>query len=117
MESTVLTSVVIAALVSALVSVLTTERGIAAVHVTQERMKWRDKIRELALEVPKALGPQGAESIRQELRDRFSLLVNPHETMDQQILQIITALGAGAADEQLQRDAVCVQHDWDGVNH
>jgi hypothetical protein len=49
MESTVLTSGVVAALVSALVSVLTTEREIAAVHVTQERMKWRDKIRELAL--------------------------------------------------------------------
>jgi hypothetical protein len=68
-----LTSAVIAALVSALFSVLTAERRIAAENVIQERKNWRDKIRDLASEVHKALGSTDEAKLR-ELRARFSLL-------------------------------------------
>jgi hypothetical protein len=97
----------IAAFVSALFSVLTTERKIAAENVIQERKNWRDKIREIALEVHKALAlpiPDAAKL--NELRGSFSLLVNPHDNMDQEILRLINANNANRADEFRQRVAL-----------
>jgi hypothetical protein len=117
MESTVLTSGVVAALVAALVSVLTTEREIAAVHVTQERMKWRDKIRELALEVQDALGLHKADATRQKLWAKFSLLVNPHDGEDQQILNIIMTGDAGRAAEFMERIALLLKRDWERAKY
>jgi Flp pilus assembly protein TadD len=102
----------IAALVSALVSVLTTERGIAAVNVIQERKNWRDKIREIALEVHKALVAPDVATLN-ELRARFSLLVNPHDGMDQEIVQLIQEGNADRANEFTQRLALLLKHDWE----
>jgi|ERR1700730_5097726 len=118
MVSAILTSAVIAALVSALFSVLTTERGIAAAHVTRERMKWRDKIRSLALEVYKELASHSPDSDKlNELRTRFSFHVNPHHGVDHDILQLIDASNASRADEFRQRVALLLKHDWERAKH
>ena len=80
---TLLTSAVIAAIVSGLVALLTSERRIAAENVIQERMKWRDKVRELPSEVRSAF--IGHDTARlTELRAQFSLRLNPHDLRDQQ---------------------------------
>jgi len=107
-----LTSAVIAAFVSALFSVLTAERRIAAENVIQERKNWRDKIRELASEVHEALVGIDEAKLR-ELRARFSLLVNPHDTQDQEILALITAAHTTHSDEFTQRVALLLKHDWE----
>jgi hypothetical protein len=112
---TLLTSAVIAALVAALFSVLTSERRIAAENVIQERKKWRDTVRDLASEVFKALHLSDADRVNRirELRGKFALLVNPHEDKDQQILELIVVEGAGRADEFIQRVALLLKHDWE----
>jgi hypothetical protein len=120
MVSAILTSAVIAAIVSAIVSVLTTERGIAAAHVTRERMKWRDKIRGVALEVYKELASHSPDSDKlNELRTRFSFQVNPHHGVDDDILQLIDAsnVSPSRADEFRQRVALLLKHDWERAKH
>jgi hypothetical protein len=111
---TLLTSAVIAALVSALFSVLTSERRIAAENVIQERKNWRDKIRELASKVHAALVLPETESVQlNDLQAKFSLLINPHDNTDQEILQLIAKSGADRADEFTQRVALLLKHDWE----
>lgn len=107
-----LTSAVIAALVSALFSVLIAERRIAAENVIQERKNWRDKIRELASEVHEAFVGTNDAKLR-ELQARFSLLVNPHDSQDQEILALITAAHATPPNEFAQRVALLLKHDWE----
>jgi hypothetical protein len=111
-----LASAVVAALVSALFSVLTTERAIAAANVIQERKDWRNKIRELAIEVHNALVVQTPATL-DELRARFSLLVNPHDAMDQQIVALIQAGNVNCTDEFTQRLALLLKHDWERAKH
>jgi hypothetical protein len=114
MGTTLLTSAVIAAIVSALFSVLTSERRIAAENVIQERKIWRDKIRKLALEVHEALVHPEVEAAKlNKLRAKFSLLINPHDSKDEELLQIIAANIATRADEFTQRVALLLKHDWE----
>ncbi|WP_316234810.1 hypothetical protein [Bradyrhizobium sp. SZCCHNR1004] len=82
---TLLISAVIAAIVLDLVALLASERRLAAENVIQERMKWREKIRELVPGVRKALAARDAAQLA-ELRGRFSLHLNPHDSRDRQIL-------------------------------
>jgi len=115
LTSTVIAALV-AALIAALISVLTSERRIAAENVIQARKDWRDRIRGLASEVHKALAfPDGVEATTtlNELHARFSLLVDPHDIMDQEILQLIAAGNAGRADEFTQRVALLLKYDWE----
>jgi len=111
---TLLASAVIATIVSALFSVLTSERKIAAENVIQERKKWRDKIRVLALQVHEALvQPEVKAEQINNLRAAFSLLINPHDSKDEEILQIIAVNGATRANEFTQRVALLLKHDWE----
>lgn len=113
---TLLSSAFLAAVVSALVAVLTSERRIAAENVLQERKKWRDQIREVASEVRKtlALGDVGKLG---EMQARFSLLVNPHCRQDQDILQLIMAGDVSRAAEFTQRVVLLLKHDWERAKH
>jgi hypothetical protein len=105
---------VIAALVAALVALVTTERRLAAENVTQERTKWRDKVRCLADDVYKAfLVGESDANVYQRLRAQLTLRLNPHDKLDQQILELIRVDGAGSADEFIQRVALLLKHDWE----
>jgi hypothetical protein len=107
---------VIAALVSALVSVLTSERRIAAENIIQERTKWREKIRKLS-DVYHTLilvkEEDGRDTKFRELKATFSLRINPHETEDQSLLQLISGNNADKADEFTTRVALLLKHDWE----
>jgi hypothetical protein len=111
-----LTSAVVAAIVSGLVVLLTAERRIAAENVIQERMKWRDKVRELAAAVRQAAVEQNADKLA-ELRAQFSLRLNPHDQKDQEILSLITADNAGRVEELTQRVSLLLKHDWERAKY
>lgn len=113
---TFLSSVVVAALVAALVSMVTSERRIAAKNVIQERKIWREKIRTLAAEVFVVLfNPDlhNRENVLRTLRAKLFLLLNPHDIMDQEILQTIEVINTDRADEFTQRITLLLKHDWE----
>jgi hypothetical protein len=114
--ATLLTSAVVAAVVSGLVTLATSERHIAAENVIQERMKWRDKIRHLVSEVRKAFNESDAVGLA-ELRDQFSLHLNPHDEKDQQILMLVASDNAGRVDELTQRVSLLLKHDWERAKY
>ncbi len=110
----ILTSTVLAAIVSGLVALLASERRIAAENVIQERMKWRDKIRDLASCVHKELVRVEIDAVKlTELRAKLTLHLNPHDKKDQQILRLIASDGICRADEFTQRVALLLKHDWE----
>jgi len=115
--TTILTAAAIAALVSALVSLLNSERQIAAQNVIQERKEWRNKIRLLAFAVHKALVPEVHASTLNVLQAKLSLLINPHDVMDEEILQIVAACDPARADEFTRRIALLLKHDWERAKH
>jgi hypothetical protein len=111
---TFLTSAVIAAFVSGLVTVLTTERRIAAENVIQERTKWREKIRELSEEYQKLVSiEEDRGRKRRELRETFSLRVNPHDPEDQALLRLICENPIEVSEEFANRVALLLKHDWE----
>jgi hypothetical protein len=113
---TLLTSAVIAAIVSGLVALLTSERRIAAENVIQERMKWRNKVRELTSEVRRTfIGDDTARLT--ELSAQLSLHLNPHDSGDQQILALIARENAGRVEELTQRVALLLKHDWERAKY
>ncbi len=111
-----LTSAVIAAIVSGAVVLLTSERHIAAENVIQERMKWRTKIREIVCEVRKALVEDDALKLA-ELRAQFSLHLNPHDPKDQRILALIAPNNGARVEELTQRVALLLKHDWERAKY
>jgi hypothetical protein len=105
---------VIAAVVSAFVSLVTSERRIDAENVLQERKKWRDTIRTLAEEVHVALADPDRQALKlNALRAKFSLHLNPHDPMDQGILAVINVEQFDRQIEFDQRVALLLKHDWE----
>jgi hypothetical protein len=115
---TVLTSTVLAAIIAALVSLLTTERRIAVENVTQERAKWRARVREMADETQNAIVDADEPKLRQ-LRSKFALVVNPHDSDDRGILNAISLTATVAntrqqdSQEFIDRVALLLKHDWE----
>jgi hypothetical protein len=113
---TLLTSAVIAAIVSGLVALLAAERRIAAENVIQERMKWRDKVRALVSEARSAMVESEA-TILVELEAQFALHLNPHDQRDQQILSLIVPDNSDSIDELTQRVSLLLKHDWERAKY
>jgi len=119
--STVLTSAVVAALIAGLVSLRSAERKIQIENITQERAKWREKIRSNALLVHQAASSRDSAKLA-ELHLVFQLLLNPFDNEDQAVLEAITALGK-TQDPSLRlpefagRVAFLLKHDWERAKH
>ena len=112
-----LSSAVVAALVAALVALRTTERRIQIENITQERAKWRDKIRANALLVHKAAIANDIAALS-EFRLAFALLLNPHDEEDNAILRVLDRLRSSQdkpseLPEFTARVAHLLKHDWD----
>ncbi|SRR5579871_2455125 len=114
-------SVVLAALVTAFVALQNSERKIKIEHITGERAKWRDKVREKALQVHQAAVAGNAERLL-ELHLEFSLILNPNDPEDRKILLTISKLSSEDMDTDLlqsllsefeQRIAFLLKHDWE----
>lgn len=116
-----LTSAVVSALVSGFVSLRASERKIQIENITQERAKWREKIRLNAEKVHQAAGIKSAEDRKiplSELRLVFELLLNPTDPEDVAIIRCIEGLSnCTEPDKRLpefsRRVAYLLKHDWE----
>lgn len=99
--ATVLTSGVLAAVVSGLVALRNSERKIVIENITQERTKWRDKIREKNLQAQEAFQSKEYRKIK-TIGSELRLLLNPVDPLDQDILREINLLcSEGAKDADI----------------
>ncbi|MBK7052101.1 MAG: hypothetical protein IPH54_16105 [Rhodoferax sp.] len=89
--STVLTSAVVSACLTGLFTLQSSERKIQIENITQERAKWRERIRSNGLLVHKAAVAHEAASLA-ELSFVFQLLLNPHDSEDKLIIRCIDDL-------------------------
>ena len=112
----ILTSSVVAGLVAAFVAIWTTQVKISIENITQERAKWRNKVREKALEVHNAIVKKEEEKIRQ-LKVEFSVILNPSDVEDNLIIESIKIPATGdelkQSDEFSKRIAMLLKHDWE----
>jgi hypothetical protein len=119
--SVFITSAVVAALVSGLLTLHSAERKIQIENITQERAKWREKIRTQSLLVHKAACLR-KESELKELYLTFSHLLNPFDSEDTEILNVILSLGKTENPELrlpefTKRIAYLLKHDWERAKH
>lgn len=113
-----LTSTVVSALVAAFVSIHVADRRIAIENVTQERAKWRDKIRTNASEACAAMLESDIGAIA-KLQFSFALLLNPQDPEDRAIVSSIACSNdiSGQAKQFTQRVALLLKHDWERAKH
>ena len=118
MWQVILGSSLIAALVGSFVTLWKTNREIIVTNVTQERQKWRERIREKGLEVHRAVQEGNKKRIR-ELHFEFALLLNPLDDEDRAILMDLECLFHEPNDETASRIRVrlslLLKHDWERV--
>jgi len=114
----VLTSSVVAGVVSAFVSIWTTQRKISIENITQERTKWREKVRDKSLEVHNAFIDRDEKKL-QQLRLEFSLILNPEDGEDKRIIESIRLPEQGKETELSlefsKRVSLLLKHDWERV--
>lgn len=108
-------SSVIAGVIAGLVSLRANARNIKVANVTNERAKWRDKVREKALEVQKSLGDAKQLS---ELHLQFALILNPRDSEDREILRLIDSAPTkeshdATLKEFTARVSLLLKHDWE----
>lgn len=112
----ILTSSVVAALVAAFVAIFTTQLKISIENITQERAKWRNKIREKALEVHNAIVGNNEVELG-KLKVEFSVILNPSDPEDNLIIELIKTPVFGQelkqSDEFSKRIALLLKHDWE----
>jgi len=116
-----LSSSLVGGLVAGFVTLKNSERKIQIENVTQERAKWRDKIRIKSNEVHQATVDDNAAKLA-ELRLDFSLNLNPLDKEDHNILEVIADLKASEnQDTKLaefsDRVALLLKHDWERAKH
>ena len=115
----VLTSSVIASVVSAFVATWTNQRKISIENITKERKAWREKVRKKSLAVHNALMERNDEELR-KLKVEFTLMLNPEESKqndDIKILECIKLPKEGdrisCSNEFSKRVAYLLKHDWE----
>lgn len=113
-----LTSVVMSALIAALVALRSSERKIEVENITQERAKWRTEIRAKALQVHQAAIGRDDKRLA-ELALEFQLMLNPIDDQeDDALLSCIRRLhGLTESTTELKefskRVALLLKHDWE----
>lgn len=123
-SSSLLTAAIVAAIVSltvafvnGFVSLRISAQSIKVDNVTKERAKWRDNVRQKALQVYKAAVNENTERL-QELHLEFSLLLNPRDPEDRAILSLIHRLAGGEKPAEpdlvqlVERISLLLKHDW-----
>ncbi len=116
--TTAATSAVLSAIVTGFVARRTSERAIQIENITKERAKWRDKVREQALAVHKAVRQKDPAALG-GLRLSLSLNLNPTDLEDVAILSAVTAMAnATTPDDKANQEfgdriALLLKHDWD----
>ena len=106
----------VAALITAFITWLIAAKRIFIENITQERAKWREKVRAGALLVHDAMIERKKEDLDRH-RNEFRALLNPFDCEDMDILQCIKLPQQGdelvLAEEFSDRIARLLKHDWD----
>ncbi len=110
-------STVVAALLTAFVALQSSERRIKIENVTSERARWREKVRDKALQVHQAAVAIQSERLS-ELRLEFTVILNPFDEDDLEILSAIDSLRTADSKEELLHAfalqiALLLKHDWE----
>lgn len=115
----VLTSSVIAGVVSAFVATWTNQRKISIENITKERKDWRNKVREKSIAVHDALIARDDDELK-KLKVEFSLILNPVESKDNDDIKIIECIKlptegseVECSNEFTKKVAYLLKHDWD----
>lgn len=108
-----------AACVTALVALRIAVRNAQIDNITKERTKWRERLRELADELARAVDTLDRSRIRRSAQE-LKLLLNPFELEDQQIVSAVMRLAScsvderhGFLDEVTTRLSLLLKHDWE----
>lgn len=101
---------------AALVAEKNSERKILVENITQERAKWREKIRTKAIEVHKA-AVKGDQVWLAELKLTFATSLHPYDPEDNLILDVIEQLKdekdrQAKLEELSDRISLLLKHDW-----
>ena len=109
-------SIMVAVPTTAFVTWLIAAKRTVIENITQERAKWRDKVRERALLVHDAIIERNAEKLDRH-RSEFRALLNPFDRKDMGIIRCIALPQPGGelgqAEEFADRIARLLKHDWD----
>lgn len=115
----VLTSSVVAGVVSAFVSIWSTQRKISIENITKERKEWREKVRVKTLEVHNALVGRNDDELKR-LKVEFTLILNPTVSSDNDDLSIIKCIKLpkegneiNCSDEFSKKVSYLLKHDWE----
>lgn len=119
--ATILQSAFVAALVSALFTWRSAERRIQIENITQERAKWREKIRGHALSIHRAASRRHRSGVT-DGRAAMTALLNPFDADDQAILTCIDRIASNddtafVLREFADRIAYLLKHDWERAKH
>jgi hypothetical protein len=115
----VLTSSVVAGVVSAFVSTWTAQRKISIENITKERKEWREKVRDKSLAVHNAIIDRNDNGLKQ-LRVEFMLILNPEESNDNDDLKIIECIKLPEVGKEVEcsnefskKVSYLLKHDWE----
>ncbi|WP_144030243.1 hypothetical protein [Burkholderia sp. AU6039] len=115
----VLTSTVIASVLSVFSTMHVTGRNALTDNVIKHRANWRDMLRAIARELTEAVGTGNVRAIR-VLRNQLALNLNPVDQEDQALVDAVRALESCSSTERHrkmeeveQRIALLLKHDWE----
>ena len=118
-----LLSAIIGAIIGAISAQSIVQRRIQMENVTQQRAKWRKRIRTLALEVHDVIMEnENSERRTQKLtkyQNIFRTLLNPNDPKDNKIIEVIDRAykskedAKELAEEFGKRVSLLLKHDWD----
>jgi hypothetical protein len=112
-----LVPVLVSAAIAAWVAWHASKGNALMANVTQERAKWRERIRQLADDLQDAVSKQDAALIRR-VRVAFRLSLNPWDDRDREIVALLERLVHHSAEEGLLERIVVrlellLKHDWE----
>ncbi|WP_354688968.1 hypothetical protein MRK42_06960 [Aeromonas sp. 19NY04SH05-1] len=115
--TTILSSGVIAGAVAGFVTLRTSERKISIENITQQRQIWRDKIRQLAIDICSAYSRNERYKIKSYYIE-LQLLLNPDDGDDREILDTVWRMKEREVIEGLdiefsEKISLLLKHDWE----
>lgn len=119
--SIILTSSLLAALVSSVISYNSNERKLQIENVTQERAKWRVKVRELAIALHDAKCSNDKYKLGQ-LVTQFQTNLNPFHDEDKAIIKAIYSLSTNTDNDLLFQEVVMrlsllLKYEWEKAKY
>jgi len=121
--SAVISSAVVSAVVAGWVSRRNAERTIQVENITQERAKWRHRLRKKTAEIHTAFeaDPKDIASLK-SIHSQLSVNLNPFDDEDAKILKLLAILCEDDSNETVVQELIIrisllLKHDWERAKH